>query len=91
MEELWRPVVGVNKYEVSNLGQIRNARTKRILKGSEMNTGYLKVNLYISKDKIVTRTIHSVVAEAFVPNPEGLPEVDHIDTNKFNNAADNLR
>lgn len=56
-----------------------------------MNTGYLKVNLYISKDEIVTRTIHSVVAEAFVPNPEGLPEVDHIDTNKFNNAADNLR
>lgn len=73
------------------MGQIRNARTKRVLKGIKLNTGYLKVNLYLSQKKIVTRTIHSVVAEAFVPNPEGLPEVDHIDTNKLNNRADNLR
>lgn len=89
----WRPVVGFEgKYEVSNHGDIRSRKTGhyRILK-SRINklTGYRFIILgYDGKSS--TKTIHRIVAEAFVPNPCGLNVVNHIDENKLNNDASNL-
>ena len=46
----------------------------------------------LSKDgKALNKTVHRLVAKAFIPNPEGLPEIDHIDGDKTNNMADNLQ
>lgn len=61
----------------------------KILKCSISHCGYKQAQL--SKNgKIVSKTIHRLVAEAFIPNPDNLPCVNHIDCNKMNNNVDNL-
>lgn len=103
MEEIWRNVKGYEElYQVSNYGQIRSVdrfvgyRYKgkqriykgRLLKQVERN-GYLSVSL--SKGNIIKqKSIHRLVAEAFLPNPSNLPLVNHIDENKKNNMVSNL-
>jgi 16S rRNA A1518/A1519 N6-dimethyltransferase RsmA/KsgA/DIM1 with predicted DNA glycosylase/AP lyase activity len=86
MEE-WRTIMDYPDYEVSSLGQVR--RGDRILK-PRMARGYCRVGLCKeSKEKI--KTIHRLVAEAFLPNPDNKSDVDHIDRNRTNNVVDNLR
>ena len=89
-------------YEVSNLGRIKkiNRKVKNqyinrdkkiniILKGSKNQKGYLIIKL--TKDKsIKTVGIHRLIAETFIPNPNNLPQVNHIDENKENNKVNNL-
>lgn len=96
MEEEWRGIIYnkediSNFYEISNLGRIRNARTKRILK---QNSNYKGYNLYVgtlgSKKRVKGIVIHRAVAETFIPNPENKPQVNHIDGNKGNNCVSNL-
>jgi len=92
IEEVWKEC-GEGKrcfYEVSNLGQVRSiykkTKIEKILKGNLNNNGYLQVK--IVRKKIL---IHHLVAYAFLGSrPEGL-QIDHIDRNKLNNKADNLR
>ena len=61
----------------------------KVLKQRKHPAGYWTVMLY--KDKVAeTRTVHRLVAEAFIPNPNNLPEVNHIDENKENSRVDNL-
>jgi len=89
MEE-YRPIIDFDNYEVSNLGNVRNIKTGRILKGSVNGRGYLMVGL--SKDKKPTKkTIHRIIAEVFIDNPENKPSADHIDNDKKNNDIKNLR
>lgn len=86
----WRPVTGwESKYEVSNLGIIREIAGHRILGQwpSHGGNGYLLVRLSQPRCQI---SVHRVVAIAFVPNPEGKPSVNHIDCDRTNNAASNL-
>lgn len=85
-KEIWKPVAGFEGlYEVSNLGRVKG---KRVLKPN--NTGkYFQVCLSKNGRKYYV-SIHRMVAMAFVPNPNGFPEVNHKDENKLNNAADNL-
>ena len=52
--------------------------------------GYLFVHLTNGKGKLKNEKIHRLVAKAFIPNPDNLPEVNHIDENKYNNCVDNL-
>ena len=88
--ENWKSVNGFANYEISSCGRVRNATTERILKSSEDGCGYLKINLH-KEGKPSTMTIHRLVAEAFVDNPEGKQCVDHIDSNTKNNNWENLR
>lgn len=102
-KEIWEDVVGwEGVYQVSNLGRVRalpietkfGNRTKkyplRYLKSHISKRGYLVVALS-KKHKSYTKNIHRLVAEAFIPNPNKYPCIDHIDTNPLNNSLDNLR
>lgn len=64
-------------------------RYKKVLKWNIVSSGYASVQLF--KNKIGKRVlVHRLVASAFIPNPDNLPQVNHIDENKLNNSVDNL-
>lgn len=102
-KEIWRPVKGYETYyEVSNFGNVRsvdrvvirfNGRKclckGRILKPKKNNNEYLTCYLW-KNSKYKFFTVHRLVAEAFLPNPDNLPQVNHKDENKANNCVDNL-
>lgn len=84
-----KEISGFEGYLVDEEGNIYSEKTGRFLSQSFTNDGYLKVGL--TKDgKVFTKAVHRLVAEAFIPNPTNLPEVNHIDENKVNNVVDNL-
>ena len=89
MEE-WRPIENHDGYEVSNLGHVRGVYHRkdrgRNLKLHPNAKGYYRVHLR-SGHHFLAR----LVALAFIPNPDGKPEVDHIDRNPANNVVSNLR
>ena len=103
MKEIWKPICGYEGlYEVSNIGRIRSLdrRVKNrhgfaVKKGKLIATAkvsgndYRKVSLW-KNNKGENALVHRIVAQAFVPNPDDLPEVNHKDENKENNNADNL-
>lgn len=76
-------------YEISNIGNIKNTTTNRILKLRKNHNGYLGTNISID-GKLKTVFAHRLVAETFIPNPDNLPCVNHKDENKTNNCVDNL-
>ena len=95
-DEIWKPIKDYEGlYEISNLGRVKSLNYSRtgkeqILKPQKRKNGYLGVILcYKNTQKQVN--IHRLVAEAFIPNPENKPYVDHINTDKLDNRACNLR
>lgn len=90
MNEIWRSVKDYEGlYEVSNLGRVRNCRTGRVLRLWKDKYGYLLVGLH--KDGVRKHClVHRLVAQAFLPNPNNLPQVNHKDENKENNRVENL-
>lgn len=77
------------KYMVSNVDDVMNTNTCRLLKQRTTDFGYLSVNLNYNK-KSYTCKVHRLVAESFIPNPENKREVNHIDADKKNNWVGNL-
>lgn len=89
MKEEWKNIKGYeNLYQISNLGNIYSVKKNIILK-TKKRKGYIAVNLY-KDNKIKTYNVHRLVAQAFIPNPMKLSQVNHIDCNKNNNKANNL-
>lgn len=88
INEIWKQYKDTN-YEVSNLGNVRNIKTGRVLKPAKHGLGYLHVVL-CKNGKHKTITVHRLVAETFIPNPDNLPEVNHKDEDKTNNCIENL-
>lgn len=92
--EIWRDVKNFIGYQVSNYGRVRSFINNRhgvcdewhLLKPQTNHNGYLTVCLGRGNRKLVSR----LVAEAFVPNPNNLPLVRHLDDNPLNNHVDNL-
>ena len=89
--EIWKAVEGTNgRLEVSNRGRVKsNLRDGRILKQQTDNKGYKRVRVTLDGVKRGYK-VHRLVATAFVPNPNGLPQVNHIDGNKDNNDVANV-
>lgn len=94
MEEIWKDVVGYEGlYQVSNLGRIKSfvkhTGNGNILKNFKNTDGYDLV-IITNGIKRSTKTVHRLMAIAFIPNPENKPQVNHIDANKKNNNLSNL-
>lgn len=104
LTEEWRPVVGlVGYYEVSNLGNVRSISRK--VRENSPKGGYFQEGRVIAKWKdekgycvahlcrdgvSFNKYIHRLVAEAFIPNPDNLPIINHRDENPSNNVVSNL-
>lgn len=106
MEE-WKDIEGYEGlYQVSNLGRVKSlvretpftnrwgqriTRTRKefIMKTKEQFNGYLYLCLRNCGAKWIS--VHRLVAQAFIPNPDNKPQIDHIDGNKHNNCVENLR
>ena len=89
MEE-FKKIDGYDNYEISNLGNVRNTDTGRVFKPCKNRDGYLHVCLSKNGTQKDFR-IHRLIALYFIPNPDNLREIDHIDRNKTNNSISNLR
>lgn len=76
-------------YEISDTGEIRNAKTGQILKGNQKRNGYLEYCLYINGEKKYYLG-HILVAKLYLENPLNREQVNHKDGNKTNNVVDNL-
>ena len=89
--EHWKVVEGTQgALEVSDLGRVKsNLRDGRILKTQPDKKGYHRLRMTINREKYSFK-LHRLVAQAFIPNPDNKPQVNHIDGNKNNNAANNL-
>lgn len=103
MEEIWKDIEGYEgEYQVSNFGRVKSLPRwiefsdgrvrfyqEKIIKDKKAGTGYRQVSLY-RNCFCEYFSVHRLVAEAFIPNPNSLRDVNHIDGNKTNNLETNL-
>ena len=87
--EVYKKIENYSNYYVSNLGNIKNMKTGRILIGKVNSSGFLNVGLWYD-GKLKTFTIHALVARAFLENPFKQCCVLHLDGDKLNNNMSNL-
>lgn len=92
-EEIWKSVADFeHRYEVSNQGRVRNKTTGKTLAPNVMRHGYLCAHLYDGKGRKSrqVRTIHQLVAQAFLPPRNEAREVNHINFDRRDNRVENL-
>lgn len=91
----WKDIAGYEgKYQISTNGQVKaldfnHTGHEKLMKLSFGTKGYLQICL-TKNNRRTTKKVHRLVAEAFIPNPNCLPAVNHIDENKHNNSVENL-
>ena len=78
-----------HRYGISKNGVIWDCK-REICVPQHIRRGYLRVNLTDEFGKRYIKSVHRLVATAYIPNPHNFPEVNHIDENKFNNTVENL-
>ena len=94
-KQIWKDIPGYEgKYQVSNLGNVKSLNYKRsgkekLLTPYQKPNGYMTISLW-NNNRGHTEYIHRLVANAFIDNPDNLPEVNHKDENKQNNSVENL-
>ena len=90
--EVWKDIINYEgHYQVSNQGRVKSLKQgkERILKARKLPSGYLQVDLY-KNGEYKHYTVHRLVAKAFIPNPNNLPDVNHKDEDKTNNNLSNI-
>ena len=93
--EIWKDIEGyAGLYQVSNLGRVKSLKvskikSERIRKSYQQSSGYISIVL-CKNGKVTNHKIHRLVANAFIDNPDNLPEINHKDEDKTNNCVDNL-
>lgn len=95
MNEIWKDIKDYPNYMISNWGNVkslnyRNTGEEKILKQIKNSKGYLQVGLY-KNGKVKHYKVHRLVAEHFIPNPNNLPQIDHINTDRTDNRVENLQ
>lgn len=84
----WGRVRTINRY-VSDSRYGKRLVKEHVLKQYRHRKGYLYVTLHVN-GKTVTRLVHRIIAECFIPNPDNLPQVNHKDCDRTKNCVDNL-
>lgn len=89
--EVWAAIDGYSKYQVSNLGRVKSfTRKARILRLQPSSDLYLRAEVVDDKGEWHSVSVARMVAKAFVPNPNMLPQVNHINENVQDNRPENL-
>lgn len=89
--EIWKDCKGYEgRYQISSLGRIWSISAKKCLSTRISNKGYETVRLYTPDGKCHTESVHRLLALAFIPNPNNLPQVNHKNELKTDNRLENL-